>query len=674
MPTKNCGVKMKCDIIIPIYKAPEWVKLCVYALFTNTNPKIINKVYLINDCDDDFTTNCLKNLKAKYGNKIVLKQNGQNLGFIKTVNKGLNLSSADYILLLNSDCLIAKNCIEKLINHLEKDSKIGLICPLASNAANITLPMPEGWNYTQIDSILEKYFLGQNFDACTIVGNCLMITRNCLNKVGNLDEAYGTGYGEETDYQFKAMEKGFKAKVAIDTYVFHKAEASFGTSKEKQAKLQKNRNLFFSRWGKIYEQELKKYKQNDPIEYINNHLPKDIWRPKIETLFYVDGIVQNAGGIHVVIDIVNYLTINGTAINIIYNLKYPYQENMLFAPIPANKIKDVEVKQIVSTIWKTAFEARTIANQKNAKLLSFIQGYELYFENGSKYGAVELSYKISNGLLTISKYLQKELKTIFEEKSEIISNGINLDLIYNNSSKNNSIPTITIIMRDNPMKGDWILIDIIKRLSNLKQKVKINLVSVDKKIILPSINEGNKITIFNGPQNRNTIYKLLQNSDLYIDASLSEGFGLTALEAMAAGCIPIVSDSMGINEYIENEKNGIIIKDVNNANSYITQIERILKDPKKANLLKTNGKSTATSYDFDKIIEQYIKYFENPLLKKIPEQFSDKEKAIIDSMQQDHNRHARHIRIFKIAEKITPKPTKMLFTKIINKLYNYLNK
>ena len=32
------------------------------------------------------------------------------------------------------------------------------------------------------------------------------------------------GYTEETDYQFQAMKNGFEAKVAIDTYVFHKAE------------------------------------------------------------------------------------------------------------------------------------------------------------------------------------------------------------------------------------------------------------------------------------------------------------------------------------------------------------------------------------------------------------------------------------------------------------------
>lgn len=668
---------MKCDIIIPVYKAPEWVKLCVYALFVNTDPNLINKVYLINDCDDIFTTNCLRNLKSKYGSKIILKQNKQNLGFIKTCNFGLKLSTAEYVLLLNSDCLLSKNAVEKLINHLKTNPKIGLICPLANNAANLTLPIPEGWSYTQINSLLEENFLGQNFDACTVVGNCLMITRECIKKTGILDEAYGTGYGEETDYQFKAMAKGFEAKVAIDTYVFHKAEASFGTSKEKQARLQKNRNLFFSRWSDQYNSELKKYNRNDPIKYIHSHLPKKAWSPKVKTLFYIDGIVQNAGGVHTVVDIVNYLTINSQKVNILFNLKYPYQENILFTPIPASKADNIECEQIISTVWKTAFEARTIANQKNAHLFSFVQGYESYFENGTKYGAVELSYKLSDSILTVSKYLEQELRDTFNKNSFVISNGINSDLLCQGSisPKNPSATVITIIMRNNTMKGDWLLMDIIKRLGKLNYRLQINVISVEKKISLPSINNDKvEINLLTGPQDRSTVYQLLQKSDIYVDASLSEGFGLTALEAMASGCIPVVSNSMGINEYIKNNENGYIIEKINDPDLYIKEIKKLITDKRIANSISQNGIATARKYDFDKTIPQYITFLNNPPLRNDSLILSETEQKIIADMEQQHNQHARRIGFFRILQKVTPKPIKKVAAKVINKLYNYINR
>ena len=82
---------------------------------------------------------------------------------------------------------------------MEKDEKIGLLSPISSNAANLTLEMFEGFNYSDMNDLLEKKFSGKIFDACTIVGNCLMITKECIKKVGYLDEAYGLGYGEETD-------------------------------------------------------------------------------------------------------------------------------------------------------------------------------------------------------------------------------------------------------------------------------------------------------------------------------------------------------------------------------------------------------------------------------------------------------------------------------------------
>ena len=152
----------KCDVIIPVYKSPEWVKLCIYSVFKNTNPETLNKVYLVNDCDDELTINCLNNLKSKYP-KIEIIQNEENLGFVKTTNKGLKKASADYVLLLNTDCIIAKNTIEKLISHMEENKKIGLICPVSSNAVNLTLKMFDGFSYMQMDQLLERKFKGITF-------------------------------------------------------------------------------------------------------------------------------------------------------------------------------------------------------------------------------------------------------------------------------------------------------------------------------------------------------------------------------------------------------------------------------------------------------------------------------------------------------------------------------
>lgn len=657
----------KCDIVIPVYKSPEWVKLCVYAIFKTTKLDLLGKVILINDCDDEYTNNCLNNLKEKYGNKIILEKNHKNLGFVGSTNNGMKLSKSDYVLLLNTDCILTKNAIEKMMNAMSKNKKIGLLSPISSNAANLTLEMFKGFNYSTMNDLLESKFSGKIFDACTVVGNCLMISRECINKVGYLDTAYGLGYGEETDYQFQAMEKGFEAKVLIDTYVFHKSEASFGTSKEKQERLKKNRDLFFSRWKNQYDKAMEKYKNNDPIEYILNNISEEDKIPKIDNAIYLSGIIQNAGGVHVVVDMVNYLAINGVNANIIYDYYGDYKEIMLFNPLSSNSIENAKIKNIIATLWNSVFMAKKIADKQKAKLLYFVQGNECLFENANVYGVVDTTYKIVDSIFTISKYLSDEIKEKTNLSSTIISNGINYDLIFKNEKKK-KINTITFVLRNNVMKGDWILIDILKKIDIKFKGLNINVVYMSDLIEFPEItnNSVNKIL---GPVSRKEIIEILQNSDIYIDASLNEGFGLTPLEAMACGNVPIVSNSFGINDYIKDKKNGFIISEVNSANKYIEKLEILLNDKDKYDDMMKNIVNTCQKFDYEKSVEKYIEYFKNvkPYVKKL--KLSEKDKEIIEKYSYQQNSINKKRKLYYIA-KLIPKSLKNKLKKIITYLYN----
>ena len=100
---KKQKIMQTCDVIIPVYNAPEYTKLCVYALFKNTDMNLIGKVIIINDNSNAVTTNMLNNIKEKYGEKIELIYNEKNQGFIKNVNMGFKMSKSDAVILLNTD-------------------------------------------------------------------------------------------------------------------------------------------------------------------------------------------------------------------------------------------------------------------------------------------------------------------------------------------------------------------------------------------------------------------------------------------------------------------------------------------------------------------------------------------------------------------------------------------
>ena len=605
----------KCDIIIPIYNSPEWVKMCVYALYKNTPEEYIGKVILMNDNSDELSCNCIENLKNKY-KTIEVYKNETNLGFIKNVNKGMDKTTADYILLLNTDCLLSKNTIPKLIDHMEKNKKIGLICPISSNAANLSYDIPENYSYMQINDMFYKQFKGKNFDACNVVGNCLMISRECMEKTGYLDEAYGMGYGDETDYQFKAHKQGFEAKVAIDTYVFHKSEVSFGTSPEKQKRLEHNREIFFSRWGEQYNKKMQEYVKNDPIEYINTHLKMEE-NPHPDVLFFLPDIHQNAGGVHMVVDIVNYLNINGYFANILTERIHEYKEIMIFSPSFMKNIKDIEPKCIVGTIYPTIFFVETIAKHYNIPAVNFMQGYEPCFDNGEIYSWAELACRNSQNILAISQFLKEKCKTNFRKDATVIPNAINTDLIYNTNKKRKEKISITMDLRNSFPKGDFLLNEILKKLTLKDYNIEINVIYV-KKTMFPINNNSNiKINYYEGPLNRKEVSNILFNTDIFIDASLMEGFGLMSLEAMAAGAVPIVGESFGIDEYAKDNENSFIIKEINNVDKYIEKIEVLLKDSKKLSDMSKNAQKTALKFDMDNNIPKYIEYLKNVKKQKI---------------------------------------------------------
>lgn len=615
----------KCDIIIPIYNSPEWVKMCVYALYKNTPDEYMGKVILMNDNSDELTCNCIRNLEKKYP-KIEVYKNENNLGFIKNVNRGMDKTTAEYILLLNTDCLVSKNTIPKLIDHMEKNKKIGLICPISSNAANLSYDIPEHYSYMQVNDLFYENFKGMNFDACTVVGNCLMISRECMQKTGYLDEIYGMGYGDETDYQFKAHEQGFEAKVAIDTYVYHKSEVSFGTSPEKQKRLDHNRAIFFERWGEQYNKKMQEYVKNDPIEYIKNNLKIDK-KPEPNILFFLPDIHQKAGGVHVIVDIVNYLNINGYFANILTERIHEYKEIMIFSPSFMKNIKEVNPKCIAGTIYPTIFFCETIAKHYNIPCVNFMQGYEPCFDNGEIYSWAELACKNSQNILAISEFLQKKCKENFGKEAKVIPNSINTDLLYNSDKQIKDKKQVTFVFRDNFAKGDFILSEILKLLTLKNYNFEINVIYM-REIMFPiNNNENLKINFYKGPLNRKEVSNILFKTDIFVDASLMEGFGLMALEAMAAGAVPVMSQSFGVDEYAEDSKNCFIIKEVNNAEKYVEKIEELLKDEEKLKEMSKNAQDKALEFDIDKNVKKYIEYFKNVKIQEISLTEKEKEES-----------------------------------------------
>jgi glycosyltransferase involved in cell wall biosynthesis len=63
---------------------------------------------------------------------------------------------------------------------------------------------------------------------------------------------------------------------------------------------------------------------------------------------------------------------------------------------------------------------------------------------------------------------------------------------------------------------------------------------------------------FKGELSRKDLMDCYRDSDIYVSTSLSDSTSVSLLEAMALGLIPIVTDTPGNREWIEDKKNGFL--------------------------------------------------------------------------------------------------------------------
>jgi colanic acid/amylovoran biosynthesis glycosyltransferase len=95
--------------------------------------------------------------------------------------------------------------------------------------------------------------------------------------------------------------------------------------------------------------------------------------------------------------------------------------------------------------------------------------------------------------------------------------------------------------------------------------------------------DANVVTIV-GSKDTNQIINYLLNSDIFLQGSLSEGFGISIVEAQYTG-IPIVcSDAGGLPENIINNTTGLLFQR-RNSEEMRTKIKQLINDPTLANNL-----------------------------------------------------------------------------------------
>ena len=103
---------------------------------------------------------------------------------------------------------------------------------------------------------------------------------------------------------------------------------------------------------------------------------------------------------------------------------------------------------------------------------------------------------------------------------------------------------------------------------------------------------------------RDDIPQLLQAMDVFVLSSLSEGTSVSLLEAMASGCIPVVSATGGTPDIIKDGQNGFLFS-ISNLNEMCDKIMSCRKNAQDIERIRVKALQTASRYNVQRMIESY---------------------------------------------------------------------
>jgi GT2 family glycosyltransferase/glycosyltransferase involved in cell wall biosynthesis len=225
------------DVVIPVYRGLTETMQCIASVLA-AGGKPLGRVIVIEDrSPDPELVARLVELAAQ--GAIHLIRNPTNLGFVGSVNIGMQAAGNHDVVLLNSDTGVPPNqdglsWLARLAAQAYAQPRIATVSPLSNNATICGWPDDAGGpiafahTLQHVDAVCREVNAGRWVDAPTTVGFCMYIRRKALREVGMFDtERFTVGYGEENDFCLRAAAAGWHHRIACDTFVYHKGSVSF---------------------------------------------------------------------------------------------------------------------------------------------------------------------------------------------------------------------------------------------------------------------------------------------------------------------------------------------------------------------------------------------------------------------------------------------------------------
>jgi N-acetylglucosaminyl-diphospho-decaprenol L-rhamnosyltransferase len=155
-----------------------------------------------------------------------------NEGYAAGINRGVALSSAAAVLVLNPDVRLAPDCVPRLLKGLDVPGT-GIVVPqLRSGTGQLEHSLRReprflraaGLNFTRLPVFSEMFGRADEYATERVVdwatGAVMLVSRECHDRLGGWDESFFL-YSEETDFCLRARDLGLSTRYRPEAVAVH---------------------------------------------------------------------------------------------------------------------------------------------------------------------------------------------------------------------------------------------------------------------------------------------------------------------------------------------------------------------------------------------------------------------------------------------------------------------
>jgi GT2 family glycosyltransferase/glycosyltransferase involved in cell wall biosynthesis len=624
------------DIVIPVYGGLEVLIPCVQSVLERTQWPY--HLILVDDQSPDAATrNWLAQFEEAHPQHTVL-WNQKNRGFAATVNRGIEAGENPYICVLNSDVIVTKGWLTKMILALEADERNKIVNPCTNNTALINVPLQQGYDYQDMNRAFEK-LSHHLYPEIMPTGFCFMFPRDLIDEIGTFDEGY-VSYGEETDFWMRTITRvvdgevtNWRAVLADDTYIFHERGSSFNAIGEDEVTgLRKSGAARFHKIWPGYQAWSKTFDVTKSLRQLRTPIAPPLIQkenPKYKIAFVVYS-TENCGGMRVIADIVNRLNDSNVEAKVVHVKRDPKANTVPVSSLRSGPVLFEGVPDFVQNFKEQVFDdgivvaatgelmsmvAAVCANTPKLTSLHLSQSDDVALAPKKELAeSIKNANKLADYTITNSKWTAAKMAQ-YVDVAGCFSPGYDENLFFPRGRENGDERKTLLISLGNtgyPFKGNDRGVALCHSLHKLcrDNKKEIRILANGVEAI-----QGAQFIVGLGVLNQPRFAKVLgSEADVYCDPSLNQSYGLPSLEAMASGVVPVCWNNKGIGEYATNDLDAIILKNKTPVEQVAERIYNLLfNEPKRLEGLKEQGLKTARQFRRVEGVSGFIAVLEDSL-------------------------------------------------------------